>query len=300
MDSQSIKLNTGAEMPVLGLGTWLGAPGTVGDAVKVALDQGYKHIDCAYRYNNEQEIGQALAEKIDTVIKRKDLFVTSKLWLTMMEPKLVRESLQMSLRKLNVDYLDLFLIHWPHAVKFRGHDNPTPKDENGNFIFADIDYKDTWRAMEELVDEGLIKAIGVSNFNTIQVDDILQNCSIKPAVNQFEAHPYMTCNRWIDHFLSKDISVTVHSPLGSPNRPGAVELGYPVLLNDPVLKSIGDKYGKSPAQVCIRFAIQRGLVAIPKSTTPSRIIENSQVEDLDILIYFVLIYIYNIILQHKM
>ncbi|RDD40220.1 Alcohol dehydrogenase [NADP(+)] [Trichoplax sp. H2] len=279
MATQSITLNTGAEMPVLGLGTWQSPPGKVGNAVKTALENGYKHIDCAYVYQNEKEIGSVFDDSIGTVIQRQDLFVTSKLWIHMMEPKYVKESLEITLKNLRLDYLDLFLIHWPHAVAYQGNDVLFPTDEQGNVIFANVDYKDTWRAMEELVDEGLLKAIGVSNFSSVQVDDIIQNCSIKPAVSQFEAHPYMTCNRWVNHCQRNGVTVTAYSPLGSPDRPGAAASGYPVLLDDPVLASIASKYSKTPAQVCIRYAIDRGLTVIPKSVTPSRIIANSQVFD---------------------
>lgn len=277
MATQSITLNTGAEMPVLGLGTWQSPTGKVGNAVKVALENGYKHIDCAFVYENEKEIGQTFADTIGTVIQRKDLFVTSKLWLHMMEPHRVRECLEMTLKDLQLEYLDLYLIHWSHAVAYQGPHVIVPKDEDGNVIFNNVDYKDTWRAMEQLVDDGLVKAIGVSNFNTIQVEDIIQNCSIKPAVNQIEVHPYMTCNRWVNHCKRNGVAVTAYSPLASPDRPGAAASGYPVLLDDPVVTTIANKYGKSAAQICIRHAIDRGLIVIPKSVTPSRIIANSQV-----------------------
>ena len=275
--NRTATLNTGAEMPVLGLGTWQSHVGQVGNAVKVALENGYKHIDCAFVYENEKEIGQTFTDTIGTVIQRKDLFVTSKLWIHMMEPHRVRECLEMTLKDLGLEYLDLYLIHWSHAVAFQGPNVIIPKDKDGNVAFANVDYKDTWRAMEQLVDDGLVKAIGISNFNTIQVDDIIQNCSIKPAVNQFEVHPYMTCNRWVNHCKQNGVTVTAYSPLGCPDRPGAAASGYPVLLDDPIVATIAKKYGKSPAQVCIRHAIDRGLVVIPKSVTPSRIIANSQV-----------------------
>ncbi|RDD40221.1 Alcohol dehydrogenase [NADP(+)] [Trichoplax sp. H2] len=279
MATQSITLNTGAEMPVLGLGTWQSPPGKVGNAVKTALENGYKHIDCAYIYQNEKEIGPVLDDTIGTIIQRQDLFVTSKLAINMMQPKHVKECLEVTLKDLHLEYLDLYLVHWPHAVAYQGPLVFYPKDEQGNVIFDNIDYKDTWRVMEELVDEGLVKAIGVSNFNTIQVDDVLQNCSIKPAVSQFEIHPYMTCNRWVNHCHRNGIAVTAYSPLASPDRPGAAASDCPILLDNPALASIAKKYGKTPAQVCIRFAIDRGLIVIPKSVTPSRIIANSQVFD---------------------
>ncbi|RDD36098.1 Aldose reductase, partial [Trichoplax sp. H2] len=160
---------------------------------------------------------------------------------------------------------------------FQGHDNILPLDDDGVPITGNEDYKTTWKAMERLVDDGLVKAISLSNFNTKQVDNIMENCSIKPAVNQFETHPYMTCNRWIQQCQRSDIAVTAYCPLGSRNRPDATVSDNPILLNDPVVQSIGKKYNKPPAQVCLRFNIQRSIVVIPKSTTPLRITENSQI-----------------------
>lgn len=277
MTSQYIKLNTGAEMPLLGLGTWQIPEEEVRQAIDGAFENGYKHIDCAYVYQNEKEIGQAFADTVDHVIKRKDLFVTSKLWVTMMEPDRVKEGIQIALKNLRLEYLDLFLIHWPHSTVFQDHDTILPLNDHNVPIAGPSDYKTTWKAMEQLVDDGLVKAIGLSNFNTKQVDDIMENCNIKPAVNQFETHPYMTCNRWIEHCRQHNIGVTAYCPLGSPSRPDAATSNNPVLLDDPVIQSIGKKYNKSSAQVCLRFNIQRNIIVVPKSVTPTRIAENSKV-----------------------
>ncbi|XP_049869183.1 aldo-keto reductase family 1 member B1-like [Pectinophora gossypiella] len=277
MSVPSVKFNNGLSCPILGLGTWQSEPGAVAQAVTVAIDAGYRHIDCAHLYGNEREVGQAIREKIKQGhVIRENLFITSKIWNTYHRPDLVEKAVRTSLDDLGVTYLDLYLIHWPMAYK--EGDDPFPADSNGKVIYSDVDYIDTWRAMEKLVEQGLVKSIGLSNFNSKQIDRVLKIAKIKPVTNQVECHPYLSQQKLFDFCKARGITLTAYSPLGSPNRPWA-KPGDPLLLEEPKVKSIAAKYKKTPAQVLIRYQIDRGIIVIPKSTTKERIIENYNVWD---------------------
>ncbi|KAM9796083.1 aldo-keto reductase family 1 member A1-B isoform 3-T3 [Syngnathus typhle] len=271
-------LHTGRKMPLIGLGTWKSSPGQVKEVVKCALEAGYRHIDCAAVYGNEAEIGQAFAESFAQPhgVRREDVFVTSKLWNTCHHPEDVEPALQRTLRDLQLDYLDLYLIHWPMA--FRRGEEAFPKAGSGSLLYDAVDYCATWGAMEQLLRKGLLRHIGLSNFNKRQLDHVLAAAHVKPAVVQVESHPYLAQTELLAHCRSLGVVMTAYSPLGSPDRAWKRpdEL---TLMDEPVLATLAAKYCKSPAQILLRWQTQRGVVAVPKSVTPSRIRENLQVFD---------------------
>jgi diketogulonate reductase-like aldo/keto reductase len=253
--NRTFKLNNGNTIPALGLGTWRSEVGKAANAVKVALDAGYKHIDCAYIYQNEHEIGQVF-EKLSN---RESIFITSKLWNSFHGKDQVKPAFEKTLGDLKLEYLDLYLMHWPVTQD--------PETKENRIDPASI--KVAWQEMEKLVDSGEVKSIGVSNFNINRLTELLQYARIKPAVNQVELHPYLPQTELLAFCAKHGIHVTAYSPLGSTPGPETV-------LNDQVVADIAKKHDKTNAQVLISWAIQRGTSVIPKSVTPERIESNFQ------------------------
>ncbi|KAG1659176.1 hypothetical protein FOA52_007557 [Chlamydomonas sp. UWO 241] len=261
-DQPVVKLSSGAVMPLVGLGTWKSEPGQVQAAVEAAVRAGYRHIDCAYVYENEHEVGAALRNLLaEGVVRRSDLFITSKLWNTFHAPAAVTSACRRSLVALGLDYLDLYLIHWPVT----GQPGPvlTPP------------YASTWASMEALVAAGLVRSIGVSNLSARKLGELIKVCSIPPEVNQVEAHPFFRNDALLSYCARHGVHVTAFAPLGSPDSASVIQRKYtPSLVRHPVVTRLASEYGVDAGQVLIRWAVQRGTSVLPKSVTPSRIISN--------------------------
>lgn len=280
-----IQLNDGNEIPILGLGTWQSPKGEVYQAVKHAIDVGYRHFDCAYVYGNEEEIGDAIAECIkDGKVTREQLFITSKVWNTYHSRERVKLCLQKTLDRLKMDYLDLYLIHWP--VSFQDDDlNNFPKQDNFRIALkTDVDLTDVWLGMQDVKNKGLVKSIGISNFNELQIDHLMkQNNLIPPAVNQIELHPFLQQKQLVHFCRERSVVVTAYSPLGSSPvtkiSHSAIQVEKPSLLDNPIVVKIAAKHSKSTAQILIRFHVQNGVVVIPKSVNRDRLLQNIYVFD---------------------
>ncbi|KAL4951701.1 NADP-dependent oxidoreductase domain-containing protein [Aspergillus filifer] len=262
---RTFKLNTGYEIPAVGLGTWQSKPNEVKEAVEAALKIGYRHIDAAAVYGNEREVGNGIKA---SGVPREEIFLTSKLWNTHHKPQHVEEAVDKSLSDLQTDYLDLYLIHWP--VAFR-HSNATiqPVDEKTGLVdVIDVPIKDTWAALETMVEKGKIRSIGVSNFTVEKIEELLKTAKIPPSVNQIEAHPYLQQRKLLEWSKEKGILVTGYSPLGNNIY------NIPRTVDDPLIIDLAKSLNKDPAQVLISWAVQRGTAALPKSVTPARIQSN--------------------------
>ncbi|CAD7083074.1 unnamed protein product [Hermetia illucens] len=271
-----VKLNDGSEMPVLGLGTYLAKDDEVQKAVSHAIDVGYRHIDTALYYRNEADIGEVIREKIKQgVVKREDLFIVTKLWNSYHDPERVEYACRKSLENLGLDYIDLYLMHHPVGYIYVDDNNLRPTYSDEKLMLNDVDYLDTYKAMEKLVKKGLTKSIGVSNFNKEQLERIIQFCKIRPVTNQVECNPGINQKKLIKYCRDHGITVTAYAPLG---RPIAKEK-IPTFLFDDIILSIANKHKKTPAQVILRYLIDINTIPIPKSTNPERIEENIKLFD---------------------
>ncbi|MDR2631382.1 MAG: aldo/keto reductase [Spirochaetaceae bacterium] len=248
-------LSNGVKIPCIGFGTWQTPDGEVAvSSVKAALKAGYRHIDTAAIYGNEESIGRAIKE---SGVPRKDIFLTTKLWNDDHGYDAALRAFEASARKLKTDYFDLYLIHWPNPARFRG---------NWQQVNAD-----TWRAFEELYQAGKVRAIGLSNFHERHIEPLLKTASVVPQVNQIRLCPGNTQDAVVAYCRGKNMLLEAYSPLG---------VGQ--LIGSPEIKTFADKYHRSPAQICIRWSLQRGYLPLPKSITPERIDANTRVFDFEL------------------
>jgi alcohol dehydrogenase (NADP+) len=259
-----IPLNNGVDhIPALGFGTLIPDAAVTVSATRDALEAGFRHFDCAERYRNEREVGEALQAGVAAGIAREDIFVTTKLWNSNHRPERVKPAFEASLQRLRLNYLDLYLIHTPFA--FQPGDEQDPRDKDGNVIYdSGVTLLDTWKALENLVNHDRCRAIGLSDVSLDQLVPIYESARIKPAVVQVEAHPYLPETELLEFCKEKDIVLLAFAPLGHGMRPGLIE--------DPVIAAIAARLGKAPAQVLLAWAVQRGtaLLTTPKSAARAR------------------------------
>ncbi|WNF57782.1 aldo/keto reductase [Pseudomonas sp. SG20052] len=266
-------LNHGSgAMPAVGFGTLFRDLSVTTQAVKDALEAGFRHFDCAERYRNEEQVGVAFKEMLDAgKVRREDLFVTTKLWNTNHRPERVAPAFEASCRRLQVDYIDCYLIHTPFA--FQPGDNQDPRDEEGHVIYDDgVTLIETWRALERLVDEGRCKSIGLSDITLEKLREIVEVARIKPAVVQVEAHPYLPEWELLEFCKEHGIIVLAFAPLGHGMEPNVLE--------EPVITQIAQRVQKTPAQVALAWSVQRGVAFLTTSATPSHIRENFDISTL--------------------
>ena len=268
-----IPMSQGAgHMPALGFGTLIPDPALTITATRDALEAGFRHFDCAERYGNEREVGKALQEGLAGAgVARDDLFVTTKLWNSNHRPARVEPAFEASLDRLGLKYLDLYLIHTPFA--FQPGDDQDPRDQNGNVVYDhDVTLLDTWKAMETLVDHGKCRAIGLSDITLATLKPIYESARIKPAVVQVEAHPYLPETELLEFCQKRGIVFLAFAPLGHGMKPGCLE--------DPVISAIAARVGKTPAQILLAWAVQRGTAVLTTPKSAARANENFDISRL--------------------
>lgn len=289
--SEFIKLASGDLLPKVGLGVWKIDPEDVGAVVNTALEFGYRHLDCACDYGNEIGVGDGIHVALEAgVCERKDLWVTSKLWNTYHAPEHVRPALEKSLTDLGLDYLDLYLIHFPISLMYIPIEKRYPPGWIFNpeaakpcMEFSPVPIQQTWQAMEELVDAGLVKNIGISNFTTGLISDLLSVARIRPSVLQVELHPYLTQQKLLRFCEQEQIAVTGFSPLGALSYvPIGMAEAHESVLEEEVVQAIAERVERTPAQVVLRWGVQRGTALVAKTSNKERLKENLELFDFEL------------------
>jgi alcohol dehydrogenase (NADP+) len=270
---KSITFSNGDQMPIIGLGTWKSKPGEVLQAVLWAIEAGYRHIDCAAIYDNEKEVGNALSKAFkDGIVKREDLFITSKLWNSNHRLDDVVPALKKTLKDLQLEYLDLYLIHWPVSFK-KGISFAQTREEF--YTYGDVPLAQTWEGMEDAKNLGLTKHIGVSNFNISKLKEVMKSGRVVPEMVQVELHPFLPQNKLVNFCRDNNILLTAYSPLGSGDRAASSKKSNePSLLENETIKELASKHSVTPAQILISYSIHRNIAVIPKSVNQERIIQN--------------------------
>ncbi len=277
--SPAYTLASGDKMPIIAYGTFRSNPGEVGPAVIEALKAGYHHFDLAHVYGNEEEIGKALKQAFDEgIVTREELFITGKLWNSDHDVEIVPKAAAHSLNNLQLDYFDLYLIHFPVCWKHTGLSTPSW----GASELGTTPLIDTWRAMEDLVDKGVCKNIGVSNYPMMLMHDLVTQARLQPACNQIEVHAYYQRESLVNYCLSRNICVTAHTPLGG-GLLNSETWGAPIPLKDDIIMEIARNHAKSPAQVLLRFLLQRGVIVLPKSMKPHHMADNKDILDFSLM-----------------
>ncbi|CAA16997.1 Glucose 1-dehydrogenase [Schizosaccharomyces pombe] len=262
-------LPNGDKIPSIGLGTWRSGKDETKNAVCAALKAGYRHIDTAHIYGNEKEIGEGIRE---SGVPRTDIWVTSKLWCNAHRAGLVPLALEKTLQDLNLEYIDAYLIHWPFAL-LSGPEE-LPRNEKGELIYEDVPIEETWQAMEELLETGKVRYIGISNFNNEYLDRVLKIAKVKPTIHQMELHPYLPQTEYLEKHKKLQIHVSAYSPLANQND--AYNSDISKLIEHKTLVDIANARGEgiTPANIAISWAVKRGTSVLPKSVNESRIVSN--------------------------
>jgi len=286
-----LNLNTGSQIPSLGLGMWKIEKPILPELVQEAIKIGYRHFDCACDYGNEPQVGEGLQAAMNNgLCNREDLWVTSKLWNTYHAAEHVGPALQRSLNDLQLDYLDLYLIHFPIASKFVPFEHRYPPEwfynpeaEVPKIEIDPVPIRETWEAMEELVSQGLVKNIGICNFNCSLIRDLLSYANIRPSVLQVELHPRLTQEKLLKYCQQEEIAVTGFSPLGAESY-YSIGMATPEqsLLTNPSITKIANSHERTPAQIILRWGVQRGTAIVPKTSSIERLRENFEIFDFNL------------------